>query len=326
MRLMPRPGGGIADHVNRLQRRCVRLTENFEQKRLSGMERSGRPRVNLKKQILTDMSAREKHAEDIVAQKINVNTPWIMSFEAACLLLEIERGADPKNIQSRAIFQKINQYAKKNGPHGKWLRPRNFLEDFIQTHAPSWDWREDALQGEIEDRNYARENERVAKEIAEDERWGMARATKYYTADAPDPIELSGLAWETHHKKPSPEEFKRLGWSAWKHWTVARDSWPTLRELKLATAIPERELKKIVRDLRPKKGEIIKESLRHKFSRRGAVPMRYGPRLVIGVLDQFVNRLPEFSISDQERKQLRKTALLVKRAFVARWNASRRTT
>jgi len=276
------------------------------------------------------MGIDEKQAEQIVAQEIDLNTPSIMAFEAACLLCAIERGTDPQKIYGTPIFKRINQYARKNGPHGKWPGfhgARDFLEDFIQTHRPGWDWREDARQGEIEDRNYQRENERVAKEIAEDERWGMARATKYYTPDAPDPVQLSGLAWETRHKKPSPEEFKRIGWSAWKHWTVIRESWPTLRELKLATAIPERELKKIVRDLRPKKGEIIKESLRHKFSSRGAVPLRYGPRLVVGVLDEFLNRLPEFRIDDQERKQqLRKTALLVKRAFVARLNASRRST
>jgi hypothetical protein len=99
-----------------------------------------------------------------------------------------------------------------------------------------------------------------------------------------------------------------------------------LRELKLATAIPERTLQKIIKSLRPARGEIIKEPLRHKFSRRGAVPLRYGPRLVIGVLNEFVNRLPEFPMDDEQRNQLRKTALVVKRAFVARLNASRRST
>ena len=288
--------------------------------------RSGRPRVNLEEQILEDMSAREKQAEEIVAQKINSNTPGIMAFEAACLLLAIERGADPKAVQGTAIFKKINRYAWKNGPHGKWLGSRDFLEEFIRTHAPGWNWREDARQGENEDRNYARENERIAKEIAEDARRGMARATKYYTPDTPDPVLLWGLAWETRHKKPSPEEFKEFGWSAWKHRTVIRKTWPTLRALNLATAIPERRLKKIIKSLRPRKREIIREPLRHKFSRRGAVPLRYGPRLVVGVLDELVNRLPEFPIDDRERNQLRKTALVVKRAFVARLNASRRST
>jgi hypothetical protein len=277
------------------------------------------------------MSAREKQAEQIVAQKINSNRPSIMAFEAARLLLEIEAGAAPAAIQRRPIFQKINQFATKNGPRGEW-RTSDFLQQFLKTHAPFWDYREDARQGKIEDRNYQRENERLAKEIAEDARWGMARATKSYTPNAPDPVLLWALAWETRHKKPSPEEFKQFGWSAWKHWTVIRETWPTLRELKMATAIPERVLKRTIKNLRPQKKEMTKEPRivplvfdpsRRKFSRHGAVPWRYGPRLVIGVLNEFVNRLQEFPIHDTERKGLRKTALLVKRAFAARLGCSR---
>src|SRR5262249_40708069 len=133
-------------------------------------------------------------------------------------------------------------------------------------------------------------------------------------------------------KKPSPEEFKRFGWSAWKHRTVIRETWPTLRELKLATAIPERVLARIIKKLRPQKAEMTKEPRivplvfdpsRHKSSRRGTVPLRYGPRLVIAVLNELLNRLPEFPIDDGERKRLRKTALLVKRAFAARLIRSR---
>jgi hypothetical protein len=140
------------------------------------------------------------------------------------------------------------------------------------------------------------------------------------------------LAWEVRHKKPSTEEFKQFGWSAWKHWQIIRETWPTLRELKMATAIPERTLQKIIKNLRPQKNEMTKEPRivplvfdpsRRKFSRHGAVPWRYGPRLVIGVLNEFENRLQEFPINDAERKGLRKTALLVKRAFAARLGFSR---
>jgi hypothetical protein len=79
-------------------------------------------------------------------------------------------------------------------------------------------------------------------------------------------------------------------------------------------------IKKIIANLRPNKGEIVKKPLRRKSSRCGAVPLRYGPRLVIGVLNEFVNRLQDFSLGNEEQKQLRKTALLVKRAFAARLN------
>jgi hypothetical protein len=283
----------------------------------------------LEQLILADESKHHGEMEELVAQKINLNTPGITVFEAACLLRAIEHGADPSRIRRTAIFEAINQYARWNGPHGKWAGPRgpgDFLEEFISTHAHGWDWRSDAQQGEIEDRNYKRENERIAKEIAEDARRGMAHATRFYTPDAPDAPLLSALAWESRHKKPSPEEFKLFGWSAWKHWLVICKTWPTLRELKLATAIPELELKKIMRDLRPKKAEIIKESLRHKFRRHGAMPLRYGPRLVLGVLNKLLNRLREFSIEDEEREGLRKTILSVKRAFAARLGHSRRST
>jgi hypothetical protein len=96
-----------------------------------------------------------------------------------------------------------------------------------------------------------------------------------------------------------------------------------LRELNLATAIPERTLTKIIKKLQPKKGEVIRARLRHKFSKRGVLPLRYGPRLIVGVLGEFVDRLPEFPIDDGEGKRLQKTALLVKRAFAARWGCSR---
>jgi hypothetical protein len=103
----------------------------------------------------------------------------------------------------------------------------------------------------------------------------------------------------------------------------------------LATAIPERALGKIIKNLRPQKNErtteprivpLVFDPSRRKSSRHGAVPLRYGPRLVIGVLNEFLNRLPEFSIDDGERKRLRKTALLVRRAFAARLGRSRRST
>jgi hypothetical protein len=281
--------------------------------------RSGRPRVNLEQQILADMSAREKQAEEIVAQKIDSNTPSIMAFEAACLLLAVERGADPKTVQGTAIFQKINQYARAHGPHGKWRGACDFLEEFIQHYAPNWNWREEARQGEIEDRNYARENERVAKEHADDVRSRLGRRSRFFTPDIPDAFLLQHLAWE----------WRRF---ARKQRRVVRKEWPTLRELKLATAIPERALEKIVRRLQPKKAEMTKEPQivplafdmsRRKLTRRGAVPLRYGPRLVVGVLNEFLKRLPGVSIADEEQKELRKVAIRVKRAFVSRLSRSR---
>jgi hypothetical protein len=284
--------------------------------------RPGRPRVNLEQLILADDSKHLREMEELVGQSINLNTPSIMAFEAACLLLAIERGADSKSIHIRPIFQKINQYAQKNGPHGKWRSARDFLEEFLNTHAPGWDWREDARQGEIEDLNYNRENERIAKEIAEDARYGVALVTKFHTPNEPDGMRLCALAWEYRRTQRGQRR-------------IIRRTWPTLRELKLATAISERVLTKTVKNLRPKKTEMTKEprivplvfdALRCKSRRHGAVPVRYGPRLVIGVLNEFLNRLAEFPIDDGERRRLRNTALMVKRGFAARLERSRRST
>jgi len=300
--------GGASRTARGLSRTSFRAGKILS-KKISIPRRPGRPRTNLEAKILGEMSASEKKAEEIVAKAINSNTPSIMSFEAAQLLLAIEGGVHHLAIESTPIFQKINQFARQNGPRGKWPSARDFLEEFLGTHASGWNWREEARQGNIEERIRKQEDYRFAQEHAEDARWNMAWATKYYTPDAPDCVLLHLLAWENRKQR-----------------RFIRNTWPTLRELKLATAIPERMLKKIIESLRPKNGEIIKEPFRHKFSRGGAVPLRYGPRLIVGVLSEFLNRMPEFPIDDGERKQLRKTALIAKRAFAARLGHSRRAT
>src|SRR5262249_45685704 len=110
--------------------------------------RSGRPRVDLEKKILADMAEHEKQLEAIVAENTDINRPSILTFEAACLVLAIERGADPQTVQGTAIFRTINQYAQVHGPHGKWRGARDFLEEFIVHYSPRWKWRE-----QIDDRN-----------------------------------------------------------------------------------------------------------------------------------------------------------------------------
>jgi len=303
-----KPSRGGANRARKTNRYPVGRERKFLSKKGSMARRTGRP-PGTAQQILADMSAREKHVAEIVDQKINLYTPGILAFEAASLLGAIEHGTHHLAIESTPIFQKINQYARKNGPHGKWRATRDFLEEFIETNAPGWNWREDARQGEIESRVRKQEDRRIAKDIAEDARWRMSWATKYYTPDVPDGFLLCGLAREDRNRR-----------------RFIRRTWPTLRELKLATAIPERTLKKIIVSLRPKNGEIVKEPLRHRFNRRGAVPLHYGPRLIVGVLHELLNRLQEFSIQDEERERLRKAILSVKRAFAARLGYSRRST
>jgi len=290
------------------------------------LRRPGRPRVNLEEKMRAEMSASDKRLEAIIGEKLrsSESSPWRMACGAAWLRLILEKGTAFEKACCEPLIKKLREteWGRACDPRNK-LSDCKFLESFIEAHAPGFDWREDARQGEIEAQKYKQENERIAKEQAEDERWRLARSTKFHTPDVPDALLLCALAWESHSKKPSKEEFEGLGWSAWKHWLITRKTWPTLRELKLATAIPERQLEKIIWDLQPNKGEIVEEALRHKFSGRGAVPLRYGPRLVIGVLNELLNRLQEFSIEDKEREELREIALSVKRAFAARFGRSR---
>lgn len=246
------------------------------------------------------MSERDRAIEAILRQKVNLNRPFIWAFEAACLLLALERGTPLQKIRLNLEVPKFRKWAEQHGPSGNRPDDREFLKSFIEEHAPGWDWRKEAAIGEVEDWNYERENKRIAKERAEDARWRMARTSKFYTPNVPDAGLLLGLAWKWRHKKP----------------------WPTLRELKLAMAIPERLIRKIIKRLRPKKGEIIRGSLRHEFSRRGAVPLHYSPRLVIGVLHEFLGRLSEFPIDDEERKRLRKSAITVKRSLASKLSSS----
>jgi hypothetical protein len=259
--------------------------------------RSGRPRTNLARQILDDMSEHDERFEATVPVRLG-SSAWRMAYEAARLRLVLEKGSAFEIARSEPLIRKLREtkWARANDPSGR-LFDREFLERFVEAHAPGFDWREDARQGEIEDRIRKQNDEQFAQEHAEDARYGMARATKFYTPDAPDGVLLCALAWEYR-----------------KQHKFIRRMWPSLRE---------RTLKKIIKSLRPKKGEIIKEPLRHKFVRRGTVPLRYGPRLIIGVLNEFVNRLPEFPMDDEQRKRLRKTALLVKRASAARLGHSR---
>jgi hypothetical protein len=258
----------------------------------------------------------EERLEEIVAEKLRGSgrTPWRGAYEAAYLRWTLEKGSPFAKARCEQLIKKLREtkWARANDPSGR-LSDREFLERFIEAHAPGFDWREDARLGENDDRIRKQEDERIAQEHAEDARMRMSWATKHYTPDAPDGVLLCVLAWEYRR---SPRGHRR----------IIRGTLPTLRELNVATAIPERTLKKIIKDLRPTKGEIVRLPLRHKFSRRGALPLRYGPRLVIGVLNEFLNRLPEFPIDDAERKRLRKTALLVKRAFAARLNPSLRST
>jgi len=216
--------------------------------------RPGRPRTNLARKILAEMSDDEKRLEAIVPERLG-SSAWRMAYEAACLRLILEKGSAFEIARCEPLIKKLREtkWARANDPSG-WFSDREFLERFVEAHAPGFDWREDARQDEIEDRIRKQQDEQFAQEHAEDACWKMACAKKFCTPSAPDGWLLWALAWERRKRQ-----------------RVIRRTWPTLRELNLATAIPERTLTKIIKRLQPKKGEIIRGPLRHKFSKRGAL-------------------------------------------------------
>jgi hypothetical protein len=282
-------------------------------------QRPGRPRTNLKQKILAEMSENDERFEAIVGERLGslAASPWRMAFEAACLRWTLEKGTAFKIARCESLIKKLRKtkWGRANDPRER-LSDRGFLDRFIEAHAPGFDWRKDARQGEIEDRIREQDDEQFAQEHAEDVRRHMACTSKFFPPDVPDAFLMWRLAWESRRSHRNRRRVIRR----------TRRTWPTLRELKLATAIDERIIKKIIKRLQPKKGEILREPLRNKFAKRGAIPLRYGPRLVIGVLNEFVNRLRGFALEEEEQKGLRKTAFLVKRAFAARLGRSRQST
>jgi hypothetical protein len=149
--------------------------------------------------------------------------------------------------------------------------------------------------------------QRIAKEQARRTRRDRARVERFITPNEPD-------AGRVH-------QLKRI---------IPTDptTWPTLRELKLAMAIPERTIKTILANLQPTptQAEIVTVPFRHKFSGGGAFPKRHGPRLIIEVLNEFVNRLPRFPVTNEDQKRLRKIAMQAKTVIASRFSRSRSST
>ena len=54
--------------------------------------RAGRPRVNLEKKILEDISDHEKSLEALLPQKLG-SLAWRMAYEAAWLRMTLEKGS-----------------------------------------------------------------------------------------------------------------------------------------------------------------------------------------------------------------------------------------
>jgi hypothetical protein len=165
---------------------------------------------------------------------------------------------------------------------------QRYLEDF----AADWNWHKGRDEGD-----YAAQNERIAKENAGLERRLKAIRNRFVTPDVPDRGTLIRLRS-----------------------VIVNDptTWPTLRLLKMATAMPERTISKIISSLRPKKGEIATLPLHHVFSNRRAFPKRHGPRLVLGVVEAFINCLKNYPLESSQGAEYRAIAMAVKRALTSK--------
>jgi len=317
----------------------------------------GRPQTS-KKDILNEMSEDKKRlihelrTNDVVVREElrDGNRSWQMAFVAARVLLTLERGTKYQKALSEPIIRQLRKWAQVKGPHGVWPNYSDFLTSLIEKHAPGWKWREQIDDGNVRVKQLAAagqpdarqvclawqcteklrrivptdpadwatlpgkiyyggsrsRNGRIAKERAWMKRHDEARVNRYVTAGEPDAGMLHDL-----RKRIIPTD---------------RTTWPTLRELNLATAIPERTINRIIANLRPTQAEIVAIPLRHKFRKCGAMPRRHGPRLVIGVLNEFVNRLSEFPIADEDQKRLRKIAMRARAGIASRFSRSRSST
>ena len=100
-------------------------------------------------------------------------------------------------------------------------------------------------------------------------------------------------------------------------------TWPTLLDLKMATAMSENAIRKFIGGLAPEliKSEIVRGNLR-RLGKGGALLKRYGPRLVLTVVDEFLKRLPNYSVEEVQRNRLRNIAMTIKRALTSKLRAS----
>jgi hypothetical protein len=261
------------------------------------MAQRGRRRVNLREKILEELAEHNRRLEDAIVEPASAwileiaRDGWRLAAEANRLLRGIDNGTAPYVISGTQQFREIESFAQKNGPFGQAADVRKFLQDFVKV------WKQGDRESELE-------NQQIAKDAAEDERKQIAAHTKHHTPDIPDAGLILDLPWEFR---------QRLDHGICKTYPVAQ--WPTLRQLKLATALPERVIKRTIDSLRPQKGEI---QLRERSTRGGGMPRCYGPRLVDGVLDEFLKRLADFPMSNDEREACRKAALAAQLTFKTR--------
>ena len=259
------------------------------------MARPGRPRDGRDLQKARDelKEQRECLRKEISRLPLNLKDRRLYTFMAARLLLTLERGTKYQRALWRPRIEHLRTLARKNGPYEPSLGDLEFLARFIKYHEPDWDWRKD-----IDDGTLAAQNEAIAQENALIYRTERAKNDRSVTPDVPQIEYLHCL------KRIVPDD---------------PTTWPTLRKLKLATAFPERRIRKLVDGLSPNKGEVVVIPLRDRFSKGPAFPKRFGPRLVRALLQEFLN----FAQHKAEWKDARQAATAAKRSLAAKLACSR---
>ncbi len=257
------------------------------------MNRAGRPKVqNELEKTRSEIRAGQQKLKEQIRRLRNPKAPFPYVFKAASVLLTLELGSPYQKARCDARIIALKKLASKNGPPGPWPDSKLFLEAFIEKHAANWNWR-----AQITDDELSRQNEAIAQENARRARYEKAVRDRFTTADEPDLDILRDLSGG--------------------HFPIdLAATWPTLRRLKLATAMPERRVKKIIQSLVPRNGEVIVAGRAGGPNRRGACPKRIAPRLVIGVLNELIVETPRSSA-------VRKIAITAKRSLAARLAASR---
>jgi hypothetical protein len=153
-------------------------------------------------------------------------------------------------------------------PYGRIPDPE-FLEAFIRKCALGWDWRKQTEGRKQAEKRAARE-ERYIREWAQMNRDSRAHRNRHVLPERPDPSRLIFLAARIRPNQPM--------------------TWPTLKELKLATGLSERTIRQIIKSNRPKKSELIFKT-----------PKRFDLRLVLGVVEKFLERLADVQMDQKPR-------------------------
>jgi hypothetical protein len=77
----------------------------------------------------------------------------------------------------------------------------------------------------------------------------------------------------------------------------------------------ERTITKVILRLEPKSGEICVAKCRPRYQKKGGLPKRFAPRLVLGVINVFETDLENAPLDIQEKQAAREWIIKLKRSL-----------